>query len=109
MCLRLSGSSELFLSLRFAIPGHCRSPPSHLIGLLGRVPCCAARITGLVTAGPSLCFLQAELLGDDGVSMSLLEHAFQTAEKLRAAYPQEDWLHLSGLIHGLGKLLAHEE
>lgn len=27
----------------------------------------------------------------------------------RLAYPEEDWLHLVGLIHDLGKLLAHRE
>ena len=33
-------------------------------------------------------------------------HAFQTAESLRKAYPEEDWLHLVGLIHDLGKFMA---
>lgn len=31
-------------------------------------------------------------------------HAFQTAEKIRADHPNEDWFHLTGLIHDLGKL-----
>jgi inositol oxygenase len=36
-------------------------------------------------------------------------HLFQTAEALRTAYPGEEygWLHLTGFIHDLGKLLAH--
>ncbi len=34
-------------------------------------------------------------------------HAFRTAESLREKYPNEDWLHLVGLIHDLGKILAH--
>ena len=34
-------------------------------------------------------------------------HAFQTAESLREKYPNEDWLHLVGLIHDLGKILSH--
>lgn len=40
--------------------------------------------------------------------MSLKEHALQTAELCRAAHPDKDWLHLVGLMHGLGKLLAHQ-
>lgn len=31
-------------------------------------------------------------------------HAFQTAEKIRAEHPNEDWFHLTGLIHDLGKV-----
>ncbi|KAG7303196.1 hypothetical protein JYU34_011659 [Plutella xylostella] len=33
-------------------------------------------------------------------------HAFQTAENIRADYPDEDWFHLTGLIHDLGKVMA---
>lgn len=33
-------------------------------------------------------------------------HAFQTAERIRASHPDQDWLHLTGLIHDLGKVLA---
>jgi predicted HD phosphohydrolase len=56
-------------------------------------------------------FVQANLLVDNvaDTRLSQLEHSFQTAEILRAAYPKDDWLHLVGLIHGLGKLLCHEE
>lgn len=38
--------------------------------------------------------------------MSLFDHALQTAELCRLTYPQQDWLHLIGLIHSLGKLMA---
>ena len=38
--------------------------------------------------------------------MSFSEHAIQTAELCRLTSPQQDWLHLAGLIHGLGKLMA---
>lgn len=38
--------------------------------------------------------------------MSLFDHAVQTAELCRLAHPQQDWLHLVGLIHSLGKLMA---
>ncbi len=40
--------------------------------------------------------------------MPLREHALQTAELCRLAHPDKDWLHLVGLLHGLGKLLAHK-
>lgn len=33
-------------------------------------------------------------------------HAFQTAERIRAVHPDQDWLHLTGLIHDLGKILV---
>jgi inositol oxygenase len=33
-------------------------------------------------------------------------HDFQTAESIRAAHPDDDWLHLVGLLHDLGKVLA---
>ncbi|XP_065337555.1 inositol oxygenase [Cloeon dipterum] len=33
-------------------------------------------------------------------------HAYQTAEQLRKDYPDLDWLHLTGLIHDLGKVMA---
>lgn len=58
----------------------------------------------------SLREYEAALLSDDeglDPDMPLLEHAMQTAEACRAAHPSQDWLHLAGLIHGLGKLLAH--
>lgn len=34
-------------------------------------------------------------------------HAYQTAEEIRAAHPDDDWLHLTGLIHDLGKVMDH--
>ena len=30
----------------------------------------------------------------------------QTAERLRKDYPEHGWLHLTGLIHDLGKIMA---
>lgn len=38
--------------------------------------------------------------------MPPFDHAVQTAELCRLAHPQHDWLHLVGLIHSLGKLMA---
>ena len=40
--------------------------------------------------------------------LPLRDHALQTAELCRLAHPDKDWLHLVGLMHGLGKLLAHK-
>ncbi|GAB4821790.1 hypothetical protein N2152v2_008836 [Parachlorella kessleri] len=59
----------------------------------------------------SLREYETALLGDDDCdpSLGLKEHALQTAEACRLAYPEEDWLHLVGLIHDLGKLLAHRQ
>lgn len=47
---------------------------------------------------------------DQAISeLSLLDHAYQTAELCRLHHPELDWLHLAGLLHGLGKLLAHRK
>ncbi|GLJ49596.1 hypothetical protein SUGI_1052190 [Cryptomeria japonica] len=36
-----------------------------------------------------------------------IEHLLQTAEVIHKDYPNEVWLHLTGLIHGLAKVLLH--
>eukprot|EP00747_Dinoflagellata_sp_TGD_P113405 gnl/TRDRNA2_/TRDRNA2_171698_c0_seq4.p1 gnl/TRDRNA2_/TRDRNA2_171698_c0~~gnl/TRDRNA2_/TRDRNA2_171698_c0_seq4.p1 ORF type:complete len:346 (+),score=73.87 gnl/TRDRNA2_/TRDRNA2_171698_c0_seq4:62-1099(+) len=41
---------------------------------------------------------------DNSVPNSI--HDFQTAERLREAWPEHDWLHLIGLLHDLGKIMA---
>jgi inositol oxygenase len=33
-------------------------------------------------------------------------HDFQTAERIRAQWPEHDWFHLVGLLHDLGKVLC---
>mmetsp|Transcript_2776 Transcript_2776/g.7266 ORF Transcript_2776/g.7266 Transcript_2776/m.7266 type:complete len:291 (+) Transcript_2776:64-936(+) len=33
-------------------------------------------------------------------------HDFQTAERIRQAHPDKDWMHLVGLLHDIGKVLA---
>uniref|UniRef100_A0A8C4R3M8 Inositol oxygenase n=1 Tax=Eptatretus burgeri TaxID=7764 RepID=A0A8C4R3M8_EPTBU len=33
-------------------------------------------------------------------------HGYQTADAIREVYPQQDWFHLIGLLHDLGKVLA---
>jgi len=45
---------------------------------------------------------------DPDTENSQMQHALQTAEAIRAAYPQEefDWFPLTGLIHDLGKLIS---
>jgi inositol oxygenase len=52
---------------------------------------------------------EAALSGNDECDpdMPLLEHAFQCAEICRPKFPEDDWMALVALIHGLGKLLAH--
>ena len=41
---------------------------------------------------------------DPDVDVPNSVHAFQTAERLRESHPDKDWLHLTGLIHDLGKV-----
>ncbi|XP_011093670.1 inositol oxygenase 1 [Sesamum indicum] len=36
-----------------------------------------------------------------------MEHLLQTAEAIRRDYPHQDWLHLTALLHDLGKVLLH--
>jgi len=43
---------------------------------------------------------------DPDINVPNIFHAFQTAEQIRAVWPQHDWFHLTGLIHDLGKVLA---
>jgi len=43
---------------------------------------------------------------DPDAEFPQIYHALQTAETLRQQYPDQDWLHLIGLIHDLGKVLA---
>lgn len=33
-------------------------------------------------------------------------HDFQTAERIREAWPNEDWFHLVGLLHDMGKIMS---
>lgn len=43
---------------------------------------------------------------DPDTELPNIVHAFQTAERARAEFPDLDWLHLVGLIHDLGKVMA---
>eukprot|EP00088_Acartia_fossae_P021421 TRINITY_DN2287_c0_g1_i5.p1 TRINITY_DN2287_c0_g1~~TRINITY_DN2287_c0_g1_i5.p1 ORF type:complete len:304 (+),score=69.80 TRINITY_DN2287_c0_g1_i5:25-912(+) len=43
---------------------------------------------------------------DPDFDLPNIVHAFQTAERIRADYPEDDWFHLVGLIHDLGKIMA---
>lgn len=49
--------------------------------------------------------------GEGGIQldpdMPMMEHALQTAEAFRLEYPGIEWAGLVGLLHPLGKLLAH--
>lgn len=41
---------------------------------------------------------------DPDVDIPNIVHAFQTAERIRKDYPDDDWFHLTGLIHDAGKV-----
>ncbi|XP_076620313.1 myo-inositol oxygenase [Colletes latitarsis] len=43
---------------------------------------------------------------DPDTTMPNIVHAFQTAESIRKEHPDQDWFHLTGLIHDLGKVMA---
>jgi len=49
-----------------------------------------------------------ELIDDSDPDIDLPNsiHDFQTAERIREKHPDEDWFHLTGLLHDLGKMLA---
>jgi len=43
---------------------------------------------------------------DPDLDLPNIVHAFQTAERIREEHPEDDWFHLIGLIHDLGKVMA---
>ncbi|XP_013146583.1 PREDICTED: inositol oxygenase-like [Papilio polytes] len=43
---------------------------------------------------------------DPDTELPNIVHAFQTAERIRQDHPEDDWFHLTGLIHDLGKVMA---
>ncbi|XP_037078237.1 inositol oxygenase-like [Pollicipes pollicipes] len=43
---------------------------------------------------------------DPDTDVPNIVHAFQTAERIRQDFPDDDWFHLTGLIHDLGKVMA---
>lgn len=43
---------------------------------------------------------------DPDLDLPNIIHAFQTAERAREDYPELDWLHLTALVHDLGKVMA---
>lgn len=53
------------------------------------------------------CELLNEVVDDSDPDLDepQIEHLLQTAEAIRKDYPDEDWLHLTALIHDLGKVL----
>jgi len=42
---------------------------------------------------------------DPDTDQDNLLHAYQTAERIRQDYPNEEWLQITGLIHDVGKIL----
>ncbi|XP_023756168.1 inositol oxygenase 1 [Lactuca sativa] len=55
------------------------------------------------------CELLNEIVdeSDPDLDEPQIEHLLQTAEAIRKDYPNQDWLHLTALIHDLGKVLLH--
>nr|AND76215.1 inositol oxygenase 1-like protein [Calotropis procera] len=53
------------------------------------------------------CELLNEVIdeSDPDLDEPQIEHLLQTAEAIRKDYPNEDWLHLTALVHDLGKVL----
>jgi inositol oxygenase len=43
---------------------------------------------------------------DPDIDLPNSVHAFQTAERIREQYPNDEWFQLTGLIHDLGKVMA---
>ena len=57
----------------------------------------------------SLREYESALVGGEtcDADMPLLDHALQTAEACRLEFPEHEWMAVVGLVHGLGKILAH--
>ncbi|KAL0925278.1 hypothetical protein M5K25_003599 [Dendrobium thyrsiflorum] len=47
------------------------------------------------------------VMRDPDLDEPQIGHLLQTAEAITKDYPNDDWLHLTGLIHDLGKVLLH--
>jgi len=52
-----------------------------------------------------------EIIDDSDPDLDLpqIVHLLQTAEACRAMHPDEEWLHLTGFLHDLGKVMSHSE
>jgi len=46
---------------------------------------------------------------DPDTDLTQLQHAIQTAEACRKAYPDDDWFHVAAFIHDLGKILLVDD
>ena len=93
VALRLGGNSGL------NSPCYPQPPPAQQIAHWTRFDKFEADI---MTALEKLNDLVDE--SDPDVDVPNIVHAFQTAERIRADYPDLDWFHLTGLIHDLGKV-----
>lgn len=58
-----------------------------------------------------IILLQNEIVdeSDPDFDNAQIIHAYQTAERVRKMYPNEDYLHLVGLLHDCGKILLLDE
>lgn len=86
---------------------------NHTLQTLGCARALLAELRGAATPRAALTLHEALALLDLVVDESDPDlddaqslHAFQTAEALRAQFPDRPWLHLVGLIHDAGKVLA---
>ena len=54
------------------------------------------------------CELLNDVIDESDLDSDLpqMEHLLQTAEAIRRDYPDEEWLHLTGLIHGIHTILV---
>jgi len=46
---------------------------------------------------------------DPDLDLPQIAHLLQTAESCRKMFPDQDWLHLTGFIHDLGKVMGHSK
>lgn len=55
------------------------------------------------------CELLNEVVDDSDPDLDepQIEHLLQTAEAIRKDYPDQDWLHLTALIHGIYYMLGN--
>lgn len=72
---------------------------THVKGELSLYSCLCGCI-GTTSLGSAVLFVRLQ------VDVPNIYHAFQTAERIREQHPDQDWFHLVGLIHDLGKVMA---
>lgn len=77
-----------------------------------RLPCMPRTHDAVLSVGRHIRYLNGVVDDSDpDTDLDQLAHALQTAEAARKAHPGEefDWLHVTGFIHDLGKIMAVKE